>query len=47
MTKKIVIGIVLLIGLIFIGNMMEQSDEQFIESCMQNGYSRMHCERSK
>lgn len=47
MIKKITIGIVLVIGIILINNSMEKSDEQFIESCMQNGYSRMHCERSK
>lgn len=47
MIKKVLIGIVLVIGIVLINNSIEQSDEQFIESCMQNGYSRMHCERSK
>lgn len=47
MIKKVIVGIVLVIGLVFISNAVKESDEKFIESCMQNGYSRMHCERSK
>ena len=47
MIKKIVIGIVLTIGIVLINNLIEKSDEQFVKSCMQNGYSRTHCERSK